>query len=161
MWHIEELKPRVGSSSRSPWTSKMAKNQAGSTTPLLAFSLTWILAQRHTDLYLCVFQEAWSLPLRWPSWCITLLEPYQLLPPWALNPKCGDSINREFLETKSRTRWQIPFLTTSLSPWSLTLCLWTHLVRTNLPLETIPEDRRPQKMERGGVAHGNENIKVF
>lgn len=108
MWHIEELKPRVGSSSRSPWTSKMAKNQAGSTTPLLAFSLTWILAQRHTDLYLCVLQEAWSLPLCWPSRCITLLEPYQLLPPWALNPKCGDSINREFLETKSRTRWQIP-----------------------------------------------------
>lgn len=38
------------------------------TTLLLAFSLTWILAQRHIDLYLCVFQEAWSLPLHWPSW---------------------------------------------------------------------------------------------
>lgn len=38
------------------------------TTLLLAFSLTSILAQRHIDLYLCVFQEAWSLPLHWPSW---------------------------------------------------------------------------------------------
>lgn len=164
MWHIEELKPRVGSSSRSPgWLISIKDGKEPSWFYNTSSGILVNLdpsSETHRPVSVCLPR---SLV---PSSSLAFLVHHSAgaLPATSSlssEPQVWRFNQQRVLGDKVENKMTNPFLTTSLLPWSLTLCWWTHLARTNLPLETIPEDRRPQKMERGGAAHGNENIKVF